>query len=183
METAGLQDQSILVCSLFQNNAIIKKSFRVNISYQFAGTNQRGFDVTESTIVKTLLEQYLKATYGTQYQPFFLSRFSLSFNGQVLNSNKSVGQCGIRKATELIASQTNVNIAVIPSTGPIHSGHSGTVIRPKKRSGVRRIQSEVNYTPQITIIHVRNGKKRSFKKEITADTITRNVNVVALIVV
>ena len=179
METAGLQDQSILVCSLHQSNAIIKKSFRVSISYQSAGTNQRGFDVTESTIVKTLLEQYLKAIYGTQYQPFFLSRFSLSFNGQVLNSNKSVGQCGIRKATELIASQTNVNIAVIPSTGPIHSGHPPTAIRPKKRSGVRRIQSEVNYTPQITIIHVRNGKKRSFKKEITADTITRNVNVVA----
>ena len=174
METAGLQDQSILVCSLFQNNAIIKKSFRVNISYQSAGTNQRGFDVTESTIVKTLLEQYLKVIYGTQYQPFFLSRFSLSFNGQVLNSNKSVGRCGIGKAAELIASQTNVNIAVLPSTGPIHSGHSGTVIRPKQRSGVRRIQSEVNYTP-----HVRNGKRRSFKKEITADTITRNVNVVA----
>ena len=108
VETAGLQDQSILVCSLHQSNAIIKKSFRVSISYQSAGTNQRGFDVTESTIVKTLLEQYLKAIYGTQYQPYYLTSLALFFKGKPLDNDMTLEKCGVEKTVEVICKNAPV---------------------------------------------------------------------------
>ena len=108
VETAGLQDQSILVCSLFQNNVIIKKSFRVNISYQTIGKSRMGFVVNKSTVVKTLLEQYLKVIYGTQYQPLFLTSLVLFFNGKPLDNDMTLEKCGVERTVEVICKKAPV---------------------------------------------------------------------------
>ena len=51
---------------------------------------------------------------------------------------------------------------VKPSTPDSAVDTSPAPDKPKKRSGVRRIQSEV-YTPQVTLYNVKTGKSRSFK--------------------
>lgn len=98
VETAGLQDQSIVTCQLTPDP---DPKFKVNISYQAIGKGRKGFDVNKSTVVKTLLEQYLKAIYGTQYQPFFLTSLALFFKGKPLDNDMTLEKCGVEKTVEV----------------------------------------------------------------------------------
>ena len=56
-----------------------------------------------------------------------------------------------------------------PNISPVNPSTPGSAVdtppapdKPKKRSGVRLIQSEV-YTPQVTLYNVKTGKNKSFK--------------------
>ena len=63
-----------------------------------------------------------------------------------------------------------------PSTPDSAVDTSPAPDKPKKRSGVRLIQSEV-YTPQVTLYNVKTGKNRSFKWS-SNDAIRVNANVI-----
>ena len=75
------------------------------------------------------------------------------------------------------------NITSPSSISPVEPSTPGSVVdtppapdKPKKRSGVRLIQSEV-YTPQVTLYNVKTGKNRSFKWS-SNDAIRVNANVI-----
>lgn len=75
------------------------------------------------------------------------------------------------------------NITSPSSISPVNSSTPGSAVdtppapdKPKKRSGVRLIQSEV-YTPQVTLYNVKTGKNRSFKWS-SNDAIRVNANVI-----
>ena len=84
-------------------------TFKVNISKQAFGKNRKGFDVSKSTLVKTLLEQYLKAIYGTQYQPYFLTSLALFFKGKPLDNDMTLEKCGVEKTIEVICKNAPVS--------------------------------------------------------------------------
>ena len=81
--------------------------FKVFISYQSMGTNRKGFDVTKATVVKALLEQYLKSIYGHQYQPSYLDSLALFF-GKQLSNEKTLAECGIEKKVEITCKMAEV---------------------------------------------------------------------------
>ena len=81
--------------------------FKVFISYQSMGKNRKGFDVTKATVVKALLEQYLKAFFGNQYQPSYLDSWVL-FYGKQLSNEKTLAECGIEKKVEITCKMAEV---------------------------------------------------------------------------
>ena len=82
--------------------------FKVNISYQAFGKSRRGFVVNKSTVVKTLLEQYLKVIYGTQYQPYYLTSLALFFKGKLLDNDMTLEKCGVERTVEVICKNAPV---------------------------------------------------------------------------
>ena len=75
------------------------------------------------------------------------------------------------------------NITPPSSISPVNPSTPGSAVdtppapdKPKKRSGVRLIQSEV-HTPQVTLYNVKTGKNRSFKWS-SNDAIRVNANVI-----
>ena len=75
------------------------------------------------------------------------------------------------------------NITSPSSISPVNPSTPGSAVdtppapdKPKKRSGVRLIQSEV-HTPQVTLYNVTTGKNRSFKWS-SNDAIRVNANVI-----
>ena len=98
LKASGLLDQSHVICQLRPDDS----KFKVNISYQAIGKNRKGFDVNKSTVVKTLLEQYLKAIYGTQYQPYYLTSLALFFKRKPLDNDMTLEKCGVEKTIEVI---------------------------------------------------------------------------------
>ena len=76
------------------------------------------------------------------------------------------------------------NITSPSSISPMSPSTPGSAVdtppapdKPKKRSGVRLIQSEV-HTPQVTLYNVKTGKSRSFKWS-SNDAIRLNANVIS----
>lgn len=104
LKASGLLDQSHVTCQLPPDDP----KFKVNISYQTIGKNRKGFDVNKSTVVKTILEQYLKAFFGTQYQPFFLTSLALFFKGKPLDNDMTLEKCGVEKTIEVICKKAPV---------------------------------------------------------------------------
>lgn len=104
LKASGLLDQSRVTCQLPPDP---NTTFKVNISFQSIGRNRKRFDVNKSTVVKTLLEQYLKAIFGTQYQPFFLTSLALFFKGK-LDNNMTLEKCGVERTVEVICKNAPV---------------------------------------------------------------------------
>ena len=104
LKASGLLDQSRVTCQLPPDP---NTTFKVNISYKTIGTNRKGFDVNKSTVVKTLLEQYLKAIYGTQYQPYYLTSLALFFKGK-LDNDMTLEKCGVERTVEVICKKAPV---------------------------------------------------------------------------
>ena len=104
LKASGLQDKSHVTCQLTPDP---DPKFKVNISYQTIGTNRKGFDVNKSTVVKTLLEQYLKVIYGTQYQPYYLTSLALFFKGK-LDNDMTLEKCGVERTVEVICKKAPV---------------------------------------------------------------------------
>ena len=103
LKASGLLDQSHVTCQLPPYS-----TFKVNISYQSIGRNRKRFDVNKSTVVKTLLEQYLKAIYGTQYQPYYLTSLALFFKGKPLDNDMTLEKCGVERTVEVICKKAPV---------------------------------------------------------------------------
>ena len=104
LKASGLLDQSHVTCQLPPDDP----KFKVNISYQAIGKNRKGFDVNKSTVVKTLLEQYLRAIFGTQYQPYFLTSLALFFKGKPLDNNMTLEKCGVERTVEVVCKNAPV---------------------------------------------------------------------------
>ena len=104
LKASGLQDKSHVTCQLPPDDP----KFKVNISYQTIGKNRKRFDVNKSTVVKNLLEQYLKAIYGTQYQPFFLTSLALFFKGKPLDNDMTLEKCGVERTVEVTCKKAPV---------------------------------------------------------------------------
>ena len=104
LKASGLLDQSRVICQLPPDDP----KFKVNISYQTIGKNRKGFDVNKSTVVKTILEQYLKAFFGTQYQPYYLTSLALFFKGKPLDNDMTLEKCGVEKTIEVICKKAPV---------------------------------------------------------------------------
>ena len=93
------------MCNMLQKDFSIKRTaFTVGISYQQAGEYHKEYDVDKAMLVQSLLEQYLKDLYGTQYQASYLSTLALFADGSVLNGEKRLVECGLEKNAELICS-------------------------------------------------------------------------------
>lgn len=105
LKASGLQDKSHVTCQLPPDP---DTTFKVNISYQSIGRNRKRFDVNKSTVVKNLLEQYLKAIYGTQYQPYYLTSLALFFKGKPLDNDMTLEKCGVERTVEVICKKAPV---------------------------------------------------------------------------
>ena len=93
------------------------------------GTNRKGFDVTKATVVKALLEQYLKAFFGNQYQPSYLDSWVL-FYGKQLSNEKTLAECGIENNVEITCKMAQVPPKPQPlkqmSVGIVFEGNEST---------------------------------------------------------
>ena len=135
------------MCNMLQKDFSIKRTaFTVGISYQQAGEYHKEYDVDKAMLVQSLLEQYLKDLYGTQYQASYLSTLALFADGNVLNGEKRLEECGLEKNAELICStlpktpspkeHEDINI-IMMFNSDFSTGRSMRVLRNTPLSSVR----------------------------------------------